>query len=85
LNLQEDVLQLTEMSEDIRRARKDRLREIKWERDVRDDWDRRRPAVMAPMRREREYYRRPGGWDEERVKEREVIYDSRGPARGYIR
>lgn len=72
------MLRLTELSADIRRSRKNRVRELEWEREFRDDyrhdWDRRQHQS-----------RRPPRWDNERVREHEVIYDSRGPARGYIR
>lgn len=66
---QDDVLQLVEMSDDIKRYRKDRVREIQWERDWRDDWD----------RRHRHHHHHHHPWDDERVREREVIYDSRRP------
>lgn len=57
-----------ELSDEIRRFRKERVREIQYERDWRDEWDRRH--------RQRP---RPDHWDNERVREREVIYDSRRP------
>jgi len=69
------VLQLTELSERIRCARK--THEIRWERDYYDEWD-------HPYRRhhhENHHHHRHRGWDDERVREREVIYDSRRPAR----
>lgn len=73
-------MQLTELSDSIRRARKDRVREIQWERDTRDEWE-------YPFRRHHhDYYYDHWDrvWDEERVRERDVIYDSRRPAR-YMR
>lgn len=73
----DDVLQLTELSNDIKRYRKDRVREIEWERDVTEDWERRRHR--------HHHHHGPGPWDEERVVEREVIYDDRRPVRGYLR
>lgn len=73
---------MTELSTDIRRSRKERVRDIQWERefrdDFRDDWGRRHHHHHHHDRPSRK-------WDDERVREREVIYDSRGPARGYIR
>jgi len=64
----DDVLQLVELSDEIRRFRKDRVREIQYERDWRDEWDRRH-----------RHRHRPEPWDSERVREREVVYDSRRP------
>ena len=60
---QEDVLELVELSEDIRRDRRQRIREIQWERERLNDRRDRRP------------------WDEERVVEREIIYEGRKPGR----
>lgn len=76
----EDVLRLTELSDSIRRARKERVREIQWERDWRDERER-------PHRRhhyDHDHWRWEE-WDDERVREREVVYDNRRPARGYYR
>lgn len=74
--LQDDVLRLTELSAEIRCSRRDRVREIEFERDFRDDYrydfDR------------RHHLRRPR-WDDERVREHEFIYDSRTGPRGYLR
>ncbi|KAI1766798.1 hypothetical protein GGR53DRAFT_190721 [Hypoxylon sp. FL1150] len=67
----EDVLELTNLSDDIRRARRRRAQEIEWER----EWDRRHRN------------RRSLNWDkmdDERVVEREVVYD-RGTHRTYVR
>lgn len=61
--LQEDVLQLVELSEDIRRDRRERIRQIQWERERLNDRRDCRP------------------WDEQRVVEREVIYEGRRPTR----
>jgi hypothetical protein len=73
----EDVLELVQLSEDIRRERQDRIREIQRERDrlekrdrERDEWER------SERRRERE-----SGFQDERIIEREIIYDGRGPRR----
>ncbi|KAM0464781.1 hypothetical protein ACHAPV_002617 [Trichoderma viride] len=72
----DDVLKLTELSDDIRRSRRQRQRDsIRIERDYYDDIDRRsydrRPAPSAPRRDERE-----------RIRETEVIYD-RAPSARY--
>lgn len=75
----DDVLRLTELTERIRRARKDRVREIEWERDI--DWDRHRHR-----HHHHNHGRRPsGGWDDEHITEREFVYDSRKPGRVYYR
>lgn len=66
----DDVLQLVELTEDIKRFRKDRVREIAWERDWKDDWDRRH-------RHPHHHHHHHHPWDNERVREREVIYDNR--------
>lgn len=68
----EDVLQLVQMSDNIRRRRKDRVREIQWEREYRDEWERER---HHHHHHSHSRHRRPK-WDEdERIVEREVIYD----------
>lgn len=75
----EDVLQLVNISDEIRRSRRRRAREIEWEQEVRDSSDRRRYHHHSE--------RRSAGWDkvdDERIIEREVVYD-RGPVRGYLR
>ncbi|KAI1494599.1 hypothetical protein F5X96DRAFT_676383 [Biscogniauxia mediterranea] len=63
----EDVVELVNVSDDIRRARRHRARELEWERDYRDGWaDRHRRS------------RKSAGWDkidDERITEREVLYD----------
>jgi hypothetical protein len=72
---QDDVLKLTELSDDIRRSKRQRARDsvrFERERDYYEEIDRRsydrRPAPAAPRRDERE-----------RIRETEVIYD-RAPA-----
>ena len=64
---QDDVLGLVELTEDIRADRRDRISEIQAERDMGPPPSRRGMPPPQPP------------WDEERVIEREVIYDSRGP------
>ena len=66
---QEDVLSLVELTEDIKRDRRERIREIQAEREFVDRP--RRPLALPPP-----------PWDEERVVEREIIYD-RPPPRRY--
>lgn len=73
----EDVLELVQLSETIRRERRERIREIERERErferrerERDDWER------HDRRRQRD-----GGFEDERIIEREVIYDSGGRPR----
>ncbi|KAF4595169.1 conserved glutamic acid rich protein [Ophiocordyceps camponoti-floridani] len=78
----EDVLRLTELSKSIRRARKERAREIEWERDWRDEWER---PFRRPMHDHHDHHRSREEWDDERVREREFVYDSRRPNRGYLR
>ncbi len=67
-DLQEDVLQLVELSQDIRRDRHERIREIQWEREHLPERPARRPAI-----------------EEERVVEREVIYEGRRPPPRFLR
>lgn len=76
---QEDVLELVKLSDSIRRQRKDRVREIEWEREYRDDWDR----DYRSSHRHRDRHQSGGGYDHE--VETEVVYDSRPPIRGYLR
>jgi len=66
------------MSDEIRRVRKDRIREIQWERDYRD-------RHRHPHHHHPHHPHRPHRWDnEERVTiERDVVYSDR--PRGYIR
>lgn len=75
----EDVLELVKLSDRIRRARRERVRELEWERtDYRDEWD-------TDYHRHSHRHHSGGGYDDERVTEREVIYDSGRPVRGYLR
>lgn len=69
------MLELVEISQDIRRQRHERIREIQWERE------------HLPERRERRLMieeRRPVV-EEERVVEREVVYEGRRPPPRYLR
>ncbi|RCI08667.1 hypothetical protein L249_4664 [Ophiocordyceps polyrhachis-furcata BCC 54312] len=75
----EDVVRLTNLSEDIRRARKERVREIQWER---DEWER---PFRRHMNDHYDHWRSREEWDDERVRERDVVYDSHRPNRGYLR
>ncbi|KAI4726367.1 hypothetical protein E4T49_05894 [Aureobasidium sp. EXF-10728] len=68
----EDVLQLVELSEDIRRERRDRIREIEWEREQLERLP--PPKPRSPPAKPRSKY-------DERVYEREVIYDSKRSGR----
>ncbi|PFH59279.1 hypothetical protein XA68_12595 [Ophiocordyceps unilateralis] len=78
----DDVIRLTELSESIRRVRKERAREIQWERDWRDEWER---PFRRHMHDHHDHWRSREDWDDERVRERDVVYDSRRPTRGYLR
>ncbi|KAK1985885.1 hypothetical protein LZ30DRAFT_707069 [Colletotrichum cereale] len=70
----DDVLELVQVSDDIRRFRKDRVRE--YEREwVHDDWDRRSHHHHHHPRHA------PSKYDDERIYEREVVYDSQRPRR----
>ncbi|KAL8735081.1 MAG: hypothetical protein Q9181_002939 [Wetmoreana brouardii] len=62
----EDVLRLVELSEDLKRDRRERIREIEWEQ--------RQPAPPKPRLA---LAGRP--WDEERIVEREVVYEGAAP------
>ncbi|KAK7985108.1 hypothetical protein PG996_005650 [Apiospora saccharicola] len=73
----EDVSELVTISDQIRRARRERAREIEWERESRDRWERRH-------RHRRSMGRDKYDDERERVVEHEVIYD-RAPVRGYLR
>ncbi|KAK4239171.1 hypothetical protein C8A03DRAFT_43189 [Achaetomium macrosporum] len=72
----EDVLRLVQLSDRIRAARKERAREIAWEREWRDDWEHRNHHHHRRSRYSVDY-------DDERVVEREIIYDSRHPGKSY--
>ncbi|MCJ1340002.1 hypothetical protein MMC09_005296 [Bachmanniomyces sp. S44760] len=60
----EDVMRLVDLSEEIRRARKARIRDMQFEREEVLE----RPKKQLAL-----------GWDEERIVEREVIYDRPPP------
>lgn len=62
------MLHLVELTQDIRRGRHDRIREIQWERDQLEGRGGRRATV-----------------DEERIVEREVVYEGRRPPARYLR
>ena len=68
---QEDVLRLVELSEDLRRERRERIRAIEWERahEPEPEPERERPR--------RQLAAEP--WDEERIYEREIVYDRPPP------
>lgn len=68
LYTQEDVLRLVELTEDIKRDRRERIREIQAEREFVERP--RRQLALQPA---------PPPWDEERVVEREIIYDRGHP------
>jgi hypothetical protein len=78
----EDVLQLVKLSEQIRRERQERIREIERER-----------ARMEKREREREEWERMERrrsralpeYEDERIIEREIIYDGRRPPRRSLR
>jgi hypothetical protein len=73
---QEDVLRLVQLSDRIRAARKERAREIAYERDWREDYNHRDHHHHHRHRYSVDY-------EDERVVEREVHYESRHPGRGY--
>lgn len=70
-------MRLVELSDRIRAARKERAREIQWEREWRDDWGHRDHHHHHKHRYSVDRV------DDERIVEREIIYDSRHPGRGY--
>ncbi|KAI0142069.1 hypothetical protein BJ166DRAFT_93036 [Pestalotiopsis sp. NC0098] len=70
----EDVLEIVTLSDKIRKQRKERAREIEWEREARERWE-----------RKHRHHHKHRDWDDERVVEREVIYEhERKPVRGYL-
>lgn len=73
---QEDVLQLVNLSETIRRDRRERIREIERERErlERRDRDREEWEIVERSERRRE---RDRPYEDERIIEREIIYDGR--------
>ncbi|MCJ1321071.1 hypothetical protein MMC15_006413 [Xylographa vitiligo] len=66
---QEDVLRLVEISEDLRRERRERIRAIEWERAHEPEPEPERPRRMLAAE----------PWDEERIYEREIVYDRPPP------
>ena len=72
---QEDVLKLVEVTEEIRRERRERLREIQWERDEIERQPKMLPPPMPPVPPPPR-----GGRYDERIYEKETIYD-RDPRR----
>ncbi|KAK3935677.1 hypothetical protein QBC46DRAFT_346356 [Diplogelasinospora grovesii] len=74
----EDVLQLVQLSDAIRKARKDRVREIAWER----EWCDHERERSNRHRHRHSHSHSIDRYDDERIVEREVVYD-RAPARGY--
>lgn len=79
----EDVLELVELSKQIRRERQERIREIAWEREMlkeREERERERARERERRERERDKY------EDERIIEREIIYEGgrRGVPRGYV-
>ncbi|GAO16071.1 hypothetical protein UVI_02054140 [Ustilaginoidea virens] len=80
----DEVLQLTELSARIRRYRR-RCRDAEREREYADDWYRRSQRHGHGYDHSPHYRGFSSEWDDERVREREVIYDSHGAARGYWR
>ena len=79
---QEDVLELVQLSDSIRRARKERAKEIQWEREWRNEWEREHRHSHSHSNH-RHKHRHSRSID--RVEEREVIYDSGTRVRGYLR
>ena len=69
--LKEDVQDLVSLSERIARERKERIREIQFER---EELERPRPIIKQLA---------AAPWDEERVYEKEVFYDRGPPPRRY--
>lgn len=72
--MQDDVLRLVQLSEDIRARRQQRIHEIERERIRIDKRDRER-LEWERMERRRQ---RDSGFDDERIIEREIIYDGHG-------
>jgi hypothetical protein len=59
-----------QLSDSIRRASKERAREIQWEREFRDEWERERRHRHRPRPPREKIYE-----DERVVVDREVVYD----------
>jgi len=74
--IQEDVLRLVELTEDIRRERQDRIRELQWERE-REERERALPKMLPPPPPPIPAPPSRSKYDE-RVYEREYIYDRDG-------
>ncbi|EMC94202.1 hypothetical protein BAUCODRAFT_36674 [Baudoinia panamericana UAMH 10762] len=68
----EDVLHLVELTEDIRRERRERIREIQWEREELERLPKLLPPPPPPVPAP------PRGKYDERIYEREYIYDRDG-------
>lgn len=75
--------ELVALSETIRNERQRRLREIERERDRIANREEERKAWEREQRRRDRERERESGFDDERIIEREIIYDGRrpGPAR----
>ena len=69
------MLKLVEVTEEIRKERRERLREIQWEREEID----RQPKMLPPPMPRVPPPPRGGGRYDERVYEKEVIYDRDRP------
>lgn len=67
----EDVVRLINLSDRIRQNRKDRAREIQWEREYRDEWEHRHHHHHSHSHSTSRHRH-----DDERVVEREIIYDT---------
>ncbi|KAK0703570.1 hypothetical protein B0T26DRAFT_681228 [Lasiosphaeria miniovina] len=79
----EDVLRLVQLSDAIRKARKDRAYEIQWEREVRDGYrDEYRETDYHIHAHKHRHSESQSRYDDDRVVEREVVYENR-PSRGY--
>ncbi|KAF6805380.1 hypothetical protein CSOJ01_09526 [Colletotrichum sojae] len=68
----DDVQDLVYLSDEIRSMRKDRVREIQYEKEWLNDYERRHGH---------HHHRLPSKYDDERFYEREVVYDSTRPRR----
>lgn len=66
-SIQEDVLRLVEITEDIKRERRERIRELQWEREEVDRLPKMLPPPPAPAPPRSKY--------DERIYERDYIYD----------
>lgn len=73
-----------QLSEDIRRERQERIREMEWERERLEE----RRLRDLDERRKWERRERESPYEDERIIEREIVYDGpprRGVPRGYLR